>query len=345
MPPRRDPMCPDAAEPPLISVITPTYRRPALLRRAVQSVLAQTYRHWELLISDDEEPAGETWAIVRDLARHDPRIRPLQNPGPHGQTHNVNFAIRHARGEWLKPLYDDDVLLPDCLARMARSVAGRSGIALVRCLCDRYTDGKLEYRARHGRLPLLQRLKGSDAQLAMYLQDIEIGLPTQVMIHRDAVLAGAWFEEPPELRCGIDTWWYARILQHGDLLLVNRTLAHEHQGSHGTLTGATSDADFDQELIAFRRMLHPLLTQAANALATPPNLPGEVIPPLPTVEQSIYLNRALHRLYRRRPLQALRLACAARRPAAWRLAAHWLLRRTFPGAQMFELVPRIAVNG
>lgn len=49
----------------LISVAIPTYRRLPMLRRAIESVFAQTYADWEVVISDDEAPSGETWDFSR----------------------------------------------------------------------------------------------------------------------------------------------------------------------------------------------------------------------------------------------------------------------------------------
>lgn len=312
--------------PPLISVVVPTFRRLGLLRRAVRSVLEQLYGDFELIVSDDEVSPGESWTWLYDAASRDARIRPVHNPGPHGQAPNVNHAIRAARGRWIKPLYDDDILEPGCLSAFAAAVQRDQDAALLCCLADRYVNGRRVRRANPGRRPVVEKIPGRQAQLAMYLQDVEIGLPSQVMIRRDVIERGIWLEKPAQLACGIDTWWYARLLAHGDLVMVNRSLVQEHQGSHETLTRSVSEEAFDAELIAFRRMLYPMLDPALSPA------------PLEVVEQSMRLNRAMHRLYRRKPVQAVKVAAGAWRPAAWGLAARWFLRRVFPGS--FCVVPR-----
>ena len=48
-----------------ISVVMPTYKRPDLLPRAVQSVLAQTFGDWELIVTDDEDPQARRGIIFR----------------------------------------------------------------------------------------------------------------------------------------------------------------------------------------------------------------------------------------------------------------------------------------
>ena len=87
---------------PLISVVIPTYKRRVLLERALDSVFAQTYNNWEVIVSDDEDGSGETWTYLTDLSEKDPRVRPSKNQGENGQVHNTNNARRHARGEWIK---------------------------------------------------------------------------------------------------------------------------------------------------------------------------------------------------------------------------------------------------
>lgn len=322
-------MPPDDANP-LISIVTPTFRRPAMLRRAVESVLAQTYNHWELVISDDEDPPGESWAFIQELAQRDDRVRPIRNTGAHGQVPNVNHAMRAARGKWIKPLYDDDVLKPNCLAMFVDAVTQQPDTAIAACLTDRFVHGELARRAKTGGRAAVEMIERKKAQLAMYLQDVEIGLPTQVMVKRDIIDKGVMFEAAAGIACGIDTWWYARLLEHGDLMLINKPLIEEHQGEHETLTSATGEQAFDDELIAFRRMIWPLIDPRLSPA------------PLRVVEQSLHLNRAIHRLYRRKPIEALRLMKRAWHPRAWMLTMHWLLRRIFPGT--FQIVPRTVVQ-
>ena len=104
---------------PLFSVAIPTYRRLTALRRAIDSVFAQTCTDWEMVISDDESPSGETWKFLNSLARSDTRVRPIKNGNPHGAPFNHNAALRASQGEWIKILHDDDVLKPNCLEVLA----------------------------------------------------------------------------------------------------------------------------------------------------------------------------------------------------------------------------------
>jgi GT2 family glycosyltransferase len=106
-----------------ISVLLPVYNPPvALLRAAIGSVVAQTYRHWDLCIADD----GSAPAIAAELAAwvaFDPRIRMVRLPGNAGIAAATNAALAMARGDFVALLDHDDTLAPHALARIAGAIA------------------------------------------------------------------------------------------------------------------------------------------------------------------------------------------------------------------------------
>ena len=99
---------------PDVSVVIPTLRRPALLRRALDSVLAQTCRDIEVIVVIDG-PDDETSAALR--AVDDPRLRVLANPRSLTAAGARNRGVEHARGRWIAFLDDDDAWLPHKLER------------------------------------------------------------------------------------------------------------------------------------------------------------------------------------------------------------------------------------
>src|SRR5215831_6496580 len=106
--------------PPVVSIITPTYNRPARLRECVQTVLAQTFSDWEHIIIDDgsEVPAE---AVLGDFS--DPRIRVIRqdHAGLWRLAKTCNLALENTRGEFIAILDDDDQW-PNCkLERQLRS--------------------------------------------------------------------------------------------------------------------------------------------------------------------------------------------------------------------------------
>ena len=104
---------------PLVSVIIPTYNRADLVRQAVASVEAQTFRDFEIVVVDDGGNDGtyEVLSAEREL-------RVLRHPDRRGVSAARNTGIAAARGEWLAFLDSDDLWLPDKLARQISWLEG-----------------------------------------------------------------------------------------------------------------------------------------------------------------------------------------------------------------------------
>ncbi len=304
-----------------VSVVMPTYKRPRMLRRAVDSVLRQTFTDWELVISDDEDPPGEAWRYLESLSSGDSRIRIYRNPGAHGQIGNNNFVLSQAKGRWIKPLYDDDAMKPGCLDRFVQIVEGLDHVSLVCCLADNYVNDRLAKPARRGRLKQVERLDTTAAMEATYLQEIEIGTPVQclfpaAMIHDHRIL----WTDPGDMHSGFDTWWLYRIMAKGDLLLINEPLVDQHWGHEtGTLEMQNHPERLDADIIRLHELLRALIPS------------GRKLPPPCVTRQQIYLMRAVLRLRDRRWCDVLKLISRCPDPRAWWLAFRWLMNKSCPG--------------
>ncbi|MGN0329870.1 MAG: glycosyltransferase [Kineothrix sp.] len=102
------------------SVLVPAYEtREAHLREMVDSLLRQSYGRWELIIADASESER-----VREAAESygDGRIRCLRLEGNRGISENTNAALAAASGDYIGLLDHDDVLTPDALFEMARTI-------------------------------------------------------------------------------------------------------------------------------------------------------------------------------------------------------------------------------
>lgn len=109
--------------PSLVSVIIPAYNRADLLPRAIDSVLAQTYQHFEIIIVDDAS-TDDTQAVVQAIG--DRRIRYLRHERNQGGASARNTGIDAASGEFVAFLDSDDVWLPEKLERQLDFI-GSSG--------------------------------------------------------------------------------------------------------------------------------------------------------------------------------------------------------------------------
>lgn len=134
----------DLADPPLISVLVPTYNSdPTVLGDTLRSVVEQVYPHWELCIADDCSPNAATRQALQEWAEREPRIRLVlleENQGISGAT---NAALAVATGEFVALLDHDDLLKPHALAEVALRLAADPTLDLV------YTDeDKLDEQGR-----------------------------------------------------------------------------------------------------------------------------------------------------------------------------------------------------
>jgi glycosyltransferase involved in cell wall biosynthesis len=100
---------------PLVSFCTPTYNRPDLLRRTIQSCLGQTYTNFEIVITDNSTNQ-ESAQVVAKI--NDPRIRYYSNNGNIGSFASHVRVVSLAHGKYLQILADDDLLKPKFLELM-----------------------------------------------------------------------------------------------------------------------------------------------------------------------------------------------------------------------------------
>jgi len=102
---------------PTISVLMTAYNRETFIAEAIESVLAQTFADFELIVSDDGSQDG-TVAIAKEYARRDARVRVSVNARNLGDYANRRHAAALARGAFLKYHDSDDVMYAHCLAVM-----------------------------------------------------------------------------------------------------------------------------------------------------------------------------------------------------------------------------------
>ena len=102
---------------PAVSVLMTAFNRRQYIAAAIESVLAQTFDDFELLIVDDGS-TDDTVTIARSYERRDPRVRVSLNDCNLGDYPNRNHAATLARGRFLKYHDSDDLMYPHCLATM-----------------------------------------------------------------------------------------------------------------------------------------------------------------------------------------------------------------------------------
>ncbi len=129
---------------PTVSILVPVYKAEKTLDACVESILAQCYADFELLLIDDASP-DHCPEMCDVWAEKDPRIRALHpaktGPGPSGAR---NAGLDAAKGQWLTMVDSDDTVAPDLMEKLLAG-AERSGAELVLCNCCPVTEDGAEH--------------------------------------------------------------------------------------------------------------------------------------------------------------------------------------------------------
>jgi glycosyltransferase involved in cell wall biosynthesis len=245
--------CRQSSEDPLslpISAIIPTYNRPALLKRAIQSVLEQTLPPRELIVVDDGS-TDDTEAFVRGTYGDKVRYIRQENAGTGAAR---NRGAREARGEWLSFLDHDDEWLTRRLELHSAAVAADPQAALV--YSNFYVVGH-----RRGERRMVEPPPPEALYPGLRLHNV---IPTPAMsIRRDIFLSLGGFNEA--LRGSCEDWdLLIRVTRRYPAARVREPLliAHEQESSqsrrHLTMLErelSIADTTLLDGLSGYRRML------------------------------------------------------------------------------------------
>jgi len=320
----------------MISVLIPTYKRLPFLKRAVSSVFSQTYVDWELVISDDEADEGETWQWLKELSAHNSKVRIIKNAGPkHGQVYNVNNGLRECRGDWIKILFDDDGILPDCLSKMMRVVDRTTSAVMIGCRAQQWRNGVYCGDEKNYASSSCDLIRSPDCRLAILKFDRWNGrTPTHMLMRRTVVDRNVLMLDEGGLRLAVDWTWFARILDHGDYAMMGDVLVQQREGEVSSLTGEVRDdaACLDRELsVAYKLILDGMSAHLQRRIS------------YANVKAELNGIRGIYHLRCRR--YSLGLKMIMKSLANWKgplLTLRWLLQETFPGR--FSATKRMAIE-
>ena len=107
---------------PIISVVLPVYNGERFLAEAIDSILAQTYTNFELIVLDDGSTDGSQ-QIVREYEKRDARMRVIVREN-RGLATTLNDSIDIARGAWIARMDQDDIALPHRFMRQLEWIEG-----------------------------------------------------------------------------------------------------------------------------------------------------------------------------------------------------------------------------
>jgi glycosyltransferase involved in cell wall biosynthesis len=207
---------------PTVSVCIPTYNGEEFIERTLESVLAQHYKDFEIVLGDD----GSTDATLEVVsACTDERLRIA--PGTSGGSAPANFnrLIEAARGRYVKVLCQDDMIYPDCLGRQVEAMerGAEQGAVLVSCKRDIVDDDDRVVVPNRGWRNAAGVIDGARAMRANVRAGTNlIGEPSATLCSREVLLAVGGYSLDQTYMVDLDLWM--RMLDRGNLVYLPEPL-------------------------------------------------------------------------------------------------------------------------
>lgn len=183
---------------PLVSVLMPVFDAERYVAGAVDSILGQTFKDFELLIVDDGS-TDRSVEIMRTYARRDRRIR-LTTRSNRGVSVTRNELLRAAVGEFIAPMDADDVALPHRLEREVEFLAEHPDVV---CVGASYRIIDQASRLIHRAFPVTQQ--DEEIQQLLLRGHCSLHQPT-VMYRRAAALKAGGYDEQFQAAEDMDLW-------------------------------------------------------------------------------------------------------------------------------------------
>jgi glycosyltransferase involved in cell wall biosynthesis len=187
----------------MISVVIPAFNAGRFIRRTIDSILAQTYRDYEIIVVDDGS-ADNTAEVVKSYG---PKVRYIYQENA-GDGPARNTGIRAAKGEWIAFLDHDDEWLPEKL-QLQMELVGRHP-ELRWCGTNRYqSDGKR--RMAVGNTEAIQKALGGDDYFENYFAAVTKGLcpviTSTMLVHKEVFEQIGVFDSCWLRSADLDMWW------------------------------------------------------------------------------------------------------------------------------------------
>ena len=214
---------------PRVSVCIPAYNRKDMLRATLWSVLQQSFRDFEVIVSDNASQEDLEAEIV---AANDPRLRYIRQEKNIGGAANFIFLQTVAKGEYVVFLCSDDLLLPNCLAVAISALDARPDCGGAVYMGAHYGEVGFEYLSS---MPDKNFASGEDYATDRAVRDFKFTSPSLCLYRRASFeRIGGWDRN---LVAVIDWEIYSRMIrQGGGMLFLHEVLGivrlHDNRDSN-----------------------------------------------------------------------------------------------------------------
>lgn len=220
---------------PLVSICIPTYNGEEYISEALESAAAQTYPNIEIVISDDASQ-DRTLQIIEDFRDKLNLEINVFHHEPSGIGANWNNCIKQAKGEYIKFLFQDDLLFSTCVEELLNPFIHDKRIGMTACKrkiilegqksqeqelwLNRYSDLQKEFDEKEDGFYLFT---SKNLLNDKFVKNNKIGEPTTVLFKRSILKKVGFINE--ELIQVVDFEFYYRILKKYNIVVINKELA------------------------------------------------------------------------------------------------------------------------
>lgn len=304
------------------SIVITTHNRQKLLRRAIESALAQTI-HCSVIVVDDCSSDG-TQAYLEEkcktlVSTGDHRLIYHRNSTNLGHSASVNIGVKLAEGNWIKLLDDDDYLAANCLEEMRKAIMVHPQAVICSCQAVSIDARGIEIgKTRKIGLGRALYVLQENIHYGMLFELLPFGTPIQVAFSRDAFFqSGGWDSQFDTNFDDIDSW--IRIAQFGDAIFINKCLAFR------TVWSGAHNRKFP---LHKRCQTHLLVKKKIYSLVSEKH--RHALPKLTDIYSYIQLHWILVALKQGKPLEASKISLGSILSlAAWQILLHRYIKKSY----------------
>ena len=232
---------------PLVSICIPTFNGEAYLDQCLNSAIHQTYKNIEIVVSDDTS-SDKTLSIVNSFKEETNIPVHIFSHNPSGIGANWNNCIKQANGDYIKFLFQDDILYPDNIEKLMALMLSKADAGMVyarrRFIYEEKTKPISEFERFYGNLHKHWSdidVKSGFLDGKQYLKDRhflnapknKIGEPTNVLIAKSCFNKVGLFNENLDQALDCEFWY--RLMPHYSIGFVDEVLSdfrlHDNQAS------------------------------------------------------------------------------------------------------------------
>ncbi len=263
--------------PPLVSICIPTFNGETHISECLDSVVSQSYENTEIIIVDDQS-SDSTIDICQSYANQDNRIRIIKNKNNIGLVENWNKCISLSKGDWIKFVFQDDVIHPHCIEKMI----DKSTLGVPFVLCKRnfifenvspqkrsIYEKYLTYLSLDTIFSGKEHLTPNDISkavidLGLYSLRNFIGEPTSTLLHRSIFRKYGLFNPHYMQICDYEYW--LRVSLNTGITYIPENLAsfRVHEKSTSSNNQKSSETRLDYLILLFEMAHNPLFKEIAR---------------------------------------------------------------------------------